>query len=60
MASGGFSGSYARGKSIVGLFGATSLQNLKLFHAGTARVGDQIVTSRERVLGVMPVETIRF
>jgi phosphoribosylamine--glycine ligase len=52
MASGGYPGTYARGKSIVGLDRAAGLENTKVFHAGTARAGDQIVTSGGRVLGV--------
>jgi phosphoribosylamine--glycine ligase len=52
MASGGYPGSYARGKSISGLDRAAKLAKTKVFHAGTARAGDQIVTSGGRVLGV--------
>jgi phosphoribosylamine--glycine ligase len=52
MASGGYPGSYARGKSIVGLDRAARLANTKVFHAGTARAEDQIVTSGGRVVGV--------
>jgi phosphoribosylamine--glycine ligase len=52
MASGGYPGSYAKGKVIRGLDDAARLPNTKVFHAGTARAGDQIVTSGGRVLGV--------
>jgi phosphoribosylamine---glycine ligase len=52
IASGGYPGSYARGKSIVGLDCAGELPNTKVFHAGTARAGEQIATSGGRVLGV--------
>ena len=52
MASGGYPGSYAKGKTIWGLAEANSLPNTKVFHAGTAKSGDQIVTSGGRVLGV--------
>ncbi len=52
MASGGYPGSYAKGKPIHGLAGAASLPNVKVFHAGTARAGEQIVTNGGRVLGV--------
>src|SRR2546430_12575755 len=52
MASGGYPGSYAKGKPIHGLDGAARLPNVKVFHAGTARAGEQIVTSGGRVLGV--------
>ena len=52
MASGGYPGSYAKGKPITGLAAANALPNTKVFHAGTAKAGDQIVTSGGRVLGV--------
>jgi phosphoribosylamine--glycine ligase len=52
MASGGYPGSYAKGKTISGLDVATAFPNTKVFHAGTARAGDQIVTNGGRVLGV--------
>jgi len=52
MASGGYPGSYLKGKVITGLEAADALPNTKVFHAGTARAGDQIVTSGGRVLGV--------
>jgi phosphoribosylamine--glycine ligase len=52
MASGGYPGGYAKGKPILGLAGAAQLPNTKVFHAGTARAGDQIVTNGGRVLGV--------
>ena len=52
MASGGYPGSYPKGKTIAGLDEAAKLPNTKVFHAGTARAGDQIVTNGGRVLGV--------
>jgi phosphoribosylamine---glycine ligase len=52
VASGGYPGSYAKGKPISGLAEANALPNTKVFHAGTAKSGDQIVTSGGRVLGV--------
>ncbi len=52
MASGGYPGSYAKGKAISGLTEAGALPNTKVFHAGTAKAGDQIVTNGGRVLGV--------
>jgi phosphoribosylamine--glycine ligase len=52
MASGGYPGSYAKGKPIRGLSEAGGLPNTKVFHAGTARSGNQVVTSGGRVLGV--------
>jgi phosphoribosylamine--glycine ligase len=52
MASGGYPGNYAKGKPILGLAEAATLPNIKVFHAGTALKGDQIVTNGGRVLGV--------
>jgi phosphoribosylamine--glycine ligase len=52
MASAGYPGSYAKGKPIHGLDEAARLPNTKVFHAGTARAGDQTVTNGGRVLGV--------
>ena len=52
MASGGYPGNYAKGKPITGLDAANALPNTKVFHAGTALSGNQIVTSGGRVLGV--------
>ena len=52
MASGGYPGSYAKGKPIRGLEAAAQLPDTKVFHAGTAKSGEAIVTSGGRVLGV--------
>jgi phosphoribosylamine---glycine ligase len=52
IASGGYPGSYAKGKVISGLAEANALPQTKVFHAGTARAGDQVVTNGGRVLGV--------
>jgi phosphoribosylamine--glycine ligase len=52
MASGGYPGSYPKGKAISGLDVANALPHTKVFHAGTAKKEDQIVTSGGRVLGV--------
>jgi phosphoribosylamine--glycine ligase len=52
MASGGYPGSYAKGKVISGLDEAKSLPDTTIFHAGTTLSGDKIVTSGGRVLGV--------
>ena len=52
MAAGGYPGSYARGKRIEGLdenFG----EDQKVFHAGTALDGDDVVTAGGRVLCVV-------
>jgi phosphoribosylamine--glycine ligase len=52
MASGGYPGSYAKGKPILGLAEAAQLPDTKVFHAGTALINGQIVTNGGRVLGV--------
>jgi phosphoribosylamine--glycine ligase len=52
MASGGYPGNYAKGKTIHGLREAEEVDGVKVFHAGTTRSGDEIVTSGGRVLGV--------
>jgi phosphoribosylamine---glycine ligase len=52
MASAGYPGAALRGKVIRGLEEAARLPDTKIFHAGTAREGDQIVTAGGRVLGV--------
>jgi phosphoribosylamine--glycine ligase len=52
MASGGYPGNYAKGKPICGFDDAAKLPGVKVFHAGTTKIGNQIVTNGGRVLGV--------
>ena len=52
IASGGYPGSFETGKVISGLADAAALPDVTVFHAGTKRDGDAIVTSGGRVLGV--------
>ena len=52
MASGGYPGQYKRGYEIHGLDQAGRLPNTVVFHAGTKREGDRLVTAGGRVLGV--------
>jgi len=52
MASGGYPGAYEKGKTIEGLEDAAAMEDVVVFHAGTRREGDCIVTSGGRVLGV--------
>jgi len=52
------SGSYAKGKVISGLDAANALPNTKVFHAGTAKSGNPIVTNGGRVLGVTALARI--
>jgi phosphoribosylamine--glycine ligase len=52
IASGGYPGTFETGKVISGLAEAAALPDVTVFHAGTKREGDAIVTSGGRVLGV--------
>jgi phosphoribosylamine--glycine ligase len=59
MASGGYPGSYEKGKVITGLDEAGRLDDVVVFHAGTAVKDGDIITSGGRVLGVTALaETI--
>ncbi len=52
MASGGYPGNYEKGKKITGLKEAGDIDNVVIFHAGTAIKDGDIVTAGGRVLGV--------
>jgi len=52
MASGGYPGSYRKGLPIEGLEDAAKLEDVVVFHAGTAIEDGRAVTSGGRVLGV--------
>jgi len=52
LASGGYPGTFTNGKPISGLDQAERFKNVKVFHAGTAHSGNQIVTAGGRVLGI--------
>ena len=52
MASGGYPVEYEKGKVISGLEDADAMENVTVFHAGTAKMGDDIITNGGRVLGV--------
>jgi len=52
MASAGYPGKYEKGKEIKGLVEAESLEDVIVFHAGTAVRDGEIVTNGGRVLGV--------
>jgi phosphoribosylamine--glycine ligase len=52
MAAGGYPGDYAKGDEIHGLDAATAIDDLIVFHAGTALKDGKIVTNGGRVLGV--------
>jgi phosphoribosylamine--glycine ligase len=52
MTSGGYPGNYETGKPIDGLAEANAMPDVVVFHAGTRREGNRLVTSGGRVLGV--------
>lgn len=52
LASGGYPGSYDKGKPISGLEQLASMEDVIPFHAGTAIQDGQLVTSGGRVLGI--------
>jgi phosphoribosylamine--glycine ligase len=52
MAGKGYPGPYERGLTIKGLATAASLPGVKVFHAGTRRDGERVLTDGGRVLGV--------
>lgn len=52
MASGGYPDEYQTGYEIMGLEDAAELENVVIFHAGTRRERDRVLTAGGRVLGV--------
>ena len=52
MASEGYPGKYVKGHTIRGLDEAAKLPDVKVFHAGTAKANDAIITTGGRVLNV--------
>jgi phosphoribosylamine--glycine ligase len=52
LASGGYPGSYQKGRAITGIEEAEKDPDVVVFHAGTALSGDKLVTAGGRVLGV--------
>ncbi len=52
MASGGYPGDYEKGKPISGLDTAAAMDDVMVFHAGTAEKDGQVLTAGGRVLGV--------
>jgi phosphoribosylamine---glycine ligase len=52
LASGGYPGTYKKGKPIGGLEEAEKIVDVVLFHAGTKQDGARVVTNGGRVLGV--------
>jgi phosphoribosylamine--glycine ligase len=52
MAAAGYPGAYTAGQPIRGLERAAARAGVMVFHAGTRRDGDQVLTAGGRVLGV--------
>lgn len=52
MASGGYPGSYEKGKEITGLDEVAKIKDVVVFHAGTAEKDGRLFTNGGRVLGV--------
>ncbi|MEW6519410.1 MAG: phosphoribosylamine--glycine ligase [Thermodesulfobacteriota bacterium] len=55
MASGGYPGSYAKGRVISGLEQAAKIEDVVVFHAGTSFADGKLVNTGGRVLGVTAV-----
>lgn len=55
MASGGYPGSYEKGLPITGIEAAEEFDGVVVFHAGTAKSGEALVTNGGRVLGVTAI-----
>jgi phosphoribosylamine--glycine ligase len=55
MASGGYPGSYEKGKLISGLRAAGEVSGVQVFHAGTSDSDGEVYTAGGRVLGVTAV-----
>jgi len=52
LTSGGYPGKFEIGKTINGLTDISRESGVEIFHAGTKRIGDSIITSGGRVLGI--------
>ena len=48
----GYPGNYSQGQEIGGLEDVAKLEDVVVFHAGTKKIGDKILTSGGRILGV--------
>lgn len=55
MASGGYPGAFEKGLPITGIAKAEQDEAVKVFHAGTRRSGEQLVTNGGRVLNVTAI-----
>jgi phosphoribosylamine--glycine ligase len=56
LASGGYPGAYSKGKIIAGLDMAEEDDRIAIFHAGTRKDGEKLVTDGGRVFGVTAVD----
>ncbi|MFC1511952.1 phosphoribosylamine--glycine ligase [Candidatus Latescibacterota bacterium] len=52
IASGGYPGTYEKGKVITGLEEAAGIEGVQVFHAGTKRIDGSIISAGGRVLGI--------
>jgi phosphoribosylamine--glycine ligase len=52
LASGGYPGSYEKGKEVQGLSSLKESNDIVVFHAGTRVEGNKVLTNGGRVLGV--------
>ncbi len=59
LTSGGYPGKFETGKTISGLTTLNNNAGVRIFHAGTRREGDSVVTNGGRVLGVTAVAQSR-
>ncbi len=55
MAAGGYPGKYEKGLPIAGLEKAAQVDGVVVFHAGTAKKGNEVVSNGGRVLGVTAI-----
>ncbi|CAG36917.1 phosphoribosylamine--glycine ligase [Desulfotalea psychrophila] len=55
MSSGGYPGAYASGDIITGFEQADKVDGVEVFHAGTAKEGEAIVSNGGRVLGITSI-----
>ncbi|MEM4257153.1 MAG: phosphoribosylamine--glycine ligase [Candidatus Diapherotrites archaeon] len=55
LASKGYPGKYETGKKITGLKNASAFENIIVFHAGTKKENNEIITTGGRVLGITGV-----
>ncbi|MDH4320114.1 MAG: phosphoribosylamine--glycine ligase [Desulfobulbaceae bacterium] len=57
MAAGGYPGAYEKGQVIDGLAAASAVEDVVVFHAGTAQKDGRVVANGGRVLGVTAIGT---